>query len=68
MIIVMPDGGVTWYINDHQGKVRYEDMFVQEFIPHVDASYRTRPYREFRGVSGPVDGRLGNARLRPAPS
>ncbi len=52
MIIVMPDGGVTWYINDHLGKVRFEDMFVQEFIPHVDAAYRTRPKREFRGVSG----------------
>jgi enterochelin esterase-like enzyme len=52
MIIVMPDGGVTWYINDCQNKVRYEDMFVQEFIPHVDAAYRTRPEREFRGIAG----------------
>jgi enterochelin esterase-like enzyme len=52
MIIVMPDGGVTWYVNDHQNKVRFEDMFVQEFIPHIDASYRTRPEREFRGVAG----------------
>jgi len=52
MIIVMPDGGVSWYINDSQNKVRYEDMFVQELIPHIDRSYRTRPSREFRGVSG----------------
>jgi enterochelin esterase-like enzyme len=52
MIIVMPNGGVTWYINDAANKVRFEDMFVQEFIPHVDATYRTRPEREFRGVAG----------------
>jgi len=52
MIIVMPDGGVSWYINDIQNKVRFEDMFVQEFILHIDASYRTRPAREFRGVAG----------------
>jgi len=52
MIIVMPDGGVAWYINDFQNKVRFEDMFVQEFIPHVDATYRTRPKREFRGAAG----------------
>jgi len=52
MIIVMPDGGVTWYINDFENKVRYEDMFVKEFIPYVDRTYRTRPAREFRGVSG----------------
>jgi len=52
MIIVMPDGGVTWYINDVEGKVRYEDMFVDEFITFVDASYRTRADRQYRGVSG----------------
>jgi enterochelin esterase-like enzyme len=52
MIIVMPDGGVTWYINDVQNKVRYEDMLMQEFIPYIDSLYRTRPNKEFRGVAG----------------
>ena len=52
MIIVMPDGGVTWYINDVSGRVRCEDMFVRELIPHIDAAYRTRPSREFRGIAG----------------
>lgn len=52
MIIVMPDGGVTWYIDDAAGQVRWEDMFVREFIPHIDATYRTRPSREFRGLAG----------------
>jgi enterochelin esterase-like enzyme len=52
MIVVMPEGGVTFYINDYQNKVCYEDMFIQEFIPHIDDTYRTRPAKEFRGVSG----------------
>jgi enterochelin esterase-like enzyme len=52
MIIFMPDGGVTFYINDAAGKVRWEDMFVQELIPFMDKTYRTRPDREFRGVAG----------------
>lgn len=52
MIIVMPDGGATWYINDYQNKVRYEDMFVQEFIPHIDSTYRTRTKREYRAIAG----------------
>lgn len=52
MIIVMPDGGVSWYINDYQNKVRYEDFFFQEFIPYIDANYRTRPEKEFRGIAG----------------
>jgi enterochelin esterase-like enzyme len=52
MIIVMPDGGVAWYMNDAAGQVRWEDMFVQELIPRIDATYRTRPAREFRGIAG----------------
>jgi S-formylglutathione hydrolase FrmB len=52
MIIVMPDGGVSWYINNHDGSVRWEDMFIQEFIPFIDSEFRTRPKKEFRGISG----------------
>lgn len=52
MIIIMPDAGVTWYINSHDGKVKFEDFFVQELIPHVDATYRSRPTKEFRAVAG----------------
>ena len=59
MIIVMPDGGVSWYVNDYQNGVRYEDMFVKEFIPFIDSTYRTRPEKEFRGVSGLSMGGFG---------
>ncbi|MEZ0539343.1 alpha/beta hydrolase [Fibrella arboris] len=52
MIVVMPDGGVTWYMNDYLNKTRYEDMFVTELIPHIDSTYRTRTKRDFRGISG----------------
>lgn len=52
MIIIMPDAGVTWYINSHDGKVKFEDFFVKELIPHVDATYRSRPTKEFRAVAG----------------
>jgi enterochelin esterase-like enzyme len=59
MIIVMPDGGVTFYINDAAGKVCYEDMIAQELIPYIDATYRTRPSREFRGIAGLSMGGFG---------
>ncbi|HRI58331.1 MAG TPA: alpha/beta hydrolase family protein [Saprospiraceae bacterium] len=52
MIIVMPDAGVSWYINSADGKVLYEDFFIKEFIPHVDAAYRTRNTKEFRAIAG----------------
>lgn len=59
MIIVMPDGGVTWYLNDVSGKNPYADMFAEEFIPFIDKTYRTRANREFRGISGLSMGGFG---------
>lgn len=52
MIIVMPDAGVSWYVNSADGKVRYEDFFIKEFIPHIDAGFRTRNSKEFRAIAG----------------
>lgn len=63
MILVLPDGGVTFYINDFQSKVRWEDMFIQEFIPFIDATYRTRTAREYRGISGLSMGGWGSLTL-----
>ncbi|WP_460938374.1 alpha/beta hydrolase [Spirosoma humi] len=63
MIIVMPNGGTTFFVNDYQNKVRYEDMFVQELIPHIDSSFRTRTQREFRAISGLSMGGFGSLTL-----
>ena len=63
MIIIMPNAGVTWYVNDYQNKVRYEDMFVQELIPHIDSMFRTRTEREFRALSGLSMGGFGSLTL-----
>jgi S-formylglutathione hydrolase FrmB len=52
MIIVMPDGGVSWYINSYDGKVKYEDFFVKEFVPYIDATYRTRATKQYRAIAG----------------
>lgn len=52
MIIVMPDAGVSWYINNHDGTVRYEDFFIEELIPYVDYAYRTRASKQFRAIAG----------------
>jgi enterochelin esterase-like enzyme len=60
MIIVMPDAGVTWYINDAAGAEPYEDMFFEEFIPHVENEYRIRSDEEFRAVSGLSMGGYGS--------
>ncbi|MFN3847819.1 MAG: alpha/beta hydrolase [Spirosomataceae bacterium] len=59
MIIVMPDAGVSWYQNSFDGKTRFEDFFFEEFIKHIDETYRTRPKKEFRAVAGLSMGGLG---------
>ena len=60
MIIVMPDAGVSWYINDYGGKTKYEDFFIREFIPLIDSMYKTRDRKEFRAVAGLSMGGFGS--------
>lgn len=60
MIIVMPDAGRSWYINNHDGSVKYEDFFSEEFISHVDNTYRTRAEKQFRAVAGLSMGGYGS--------
>jgi enterochelin esterase-like enzyme len=60
MIIVMPDAGATWYMNNADGSVKFEDMITGEFIPYIDKTYRTRASREFRGISGLSMGGFGS--------
>src|SRR6056297_1548264 len=52
MIIVMPDAGVSWYINNYDNSVPYEDFFFDEFMPHVESKYRIRQKKRYRGVAG----------------
>lgn len=60
MILVMPDGGVSWYINSYDNKVRYEDFFFQEFLPYIESNYRIRPQKRYRGISGLSMGGYGS--------
>ncbi|HEX6069761.1 MAG TPA: alpha/beta hydrolase-fold protein [Longimicrobiaceae bacterium] len=54
MIIVMPDAntGRRGYFNDVTGEWRYEDFFFEEFIPHVERTYRIRGEKRYRAVAG----------------
>jgi enterochelin esterase-like enzyme len=60
MIIVMPDGGNTWYINNFDGSIRYEDFFFQEFIPTVESRYRIRTAKHYRAMAGLSMGGYGS--------
>jgi enterochelin esterase-like enzyme len=52
MIVVMPDGRNDYFLNTFDGKFRYEDYFIKEFLPFIDSTYRTKPERASRALAG----------------
>lgn len=52
MIIVMPNGDSSWYINSFDGKEKYEDFFVKEFIPSIEKTYHIKAEKRYRGIAG----------------
>ncbi|MBC8602989.1 esterase family protein [Parabacteroides acidifaciens] len=60
MIIVMPDAWDTWYVNQYDGKVPYEDMFFEELIPYMEKTYRVRSNQESRAIAGLSMGGYGS--------
>jgi S-formylglutathione hydrolase FrmB len=59
MILAMPDGGTSFYINNFDNSVRYEDFFIQEFMPYIEKTYRIRAEKRFRGIAGLSMGGFG---------
>ncbi len=62
-LIVAPEGGRTFYINSADGRVRYNDFFLQEFMPSIEAKYRIAKGRANRGISGISMGGYGALRF-----
>jgi putative tributyrin esterase len=62
-LIVTPDAGQTFYINSYDGKVRYEDFFIREFLPAIETRYRVERTRTSRGISGTSMGGYGALRF-----
>jgi S-formylglutathione hydrolase FrmB len=62
-LIVAPEGRNSFYINSADGKVRYSDFFLREFIPYIEKKYRAVPDRAGRAVSGISMGGYGALRL-----
>jgi S-formylglutathione hydrolase FrmB len=62
-LIVAPDAGRSFFINSRDGKVRYEDFFVREFLPYIESHYRVRAERKARGITGVSMGGYGALRF-----
>jgi putative tributyrin esterase len=67
LIVVMPDGGNSWYVNwaksEDGQKNNWEDAIVKDLVGHVDATYRTIAKREGRAINGLSMGGYGGLML-----
>jgi S-formylglutathione hydrolase FrmB len=62
-LVVAPDAWDTFYINSSDGKTRYSDFFLREFMPYIERAYRVRPGRASRGITGFSMGGYGALRF-----
>src|SRR5690242_3642974 len=62
-IIVSPAGYASFFMNSHDGSFRYDDFFLQEFMPLIEHRYRIAARRESRGIGGISMGGYGALRM-----
>ena len=62
-LIVTPSAGRSFYINSRDGRVRYQDFFIREFLPYIETHYRILRDRRNRGISGVSMGGYGALRF-----
>jgi enterochelin esterase family protein len=62
-LIVAPEGKRSFYINSADGRVRYSDFFIREFVPYIESHYSIRRERSARAISGVSMGGYGALRF-----
>jgi S-formylglutathione hydrolase FrmB len=62
-IIVSPAGYASFFMNSHDGRFRYDDFFLEEFIPWIESHYLVAASREARGLGGISMGGYGALRM-----
>jgi S-formylglutathione hydrolase FrmB len=62
-LVAVPEGKRSFYINSADGRVRYSDFFIREFIPYIESHYSIRRERSARGIGGVSMGGYGALRF-----
>jgi S-formylglutathione hydrolase FrmB len=62
-LMVAPEGRGSFFINSANGKNRYSDFFLTEFLPYIETHYRVLRERGSRGVTGLSMGGYGALRF-----
>ena len=62
-LLVAVEGRGTFVINSADGRERYSDFFLSEFIPHIESHFRIVRNRKSRGITGLSMGGYGALRF-----
>jgi len=62
-LMVAPEGRGSFFINSADGRERYSDFFLNEFLPYIETHYRVIRERRARGVTGLSMGGYGALRF-----
>jgi S-formylglutathione hydrolase FrmB len=62
-LVVAPEAKRSFYINSADGRVRYSDFFIREFMPYIESRYSIRRERSARAISGVSMGGYGALRF-----
>jgi S-formylglutathione hydrolase FrmB len=62
-LIATPQGQGSFYIDSADGRTRYSQFFLEEFLPFIESKYHTRTDRAGRAVSGISMGGYGALRF-----
>jgi subtilisin family serine protease len=59
VIVVTPYGGSAFFRDWRDGSQRWEELYLEVLVPHIDATYRTIADRAYRSVAGTSMGGYG---------
>lgn len=62
-VVITPQAGRSFYINSKDGRARYEDFFIREFIPQMEKRYHLSAARAGRAIAGVSMGGYGSLRF-----
>src|SRR5215469_13874132 len=62
-VVITPQADSSFYINSKDGRVRYDDFFVRDFIPQIEKHFRLLGTRGGRAIGGVSMGGYGALRF-----
>lgn len=62
-VVITPQADSSFYINSKNGRVRYDDFFVRDFIPQMEKHFRLLGTRAGRAIGGISMGGYGALRF-----